>query len=234
MIPVGIHEIAELRDRRDVFRDRDEAGARLASPVRELGLGDAVICAIPAGGVPVAIALARELGLPLDVAAVSKITLPWNTEAGYGAVGFDGTVRVNDALVKQVGLLPSQVEEGKAATRRKVERRARRFRADAGAAPDVRGRTAVLVDDGLASGFTMRVAVEAVRNAGASVVVIAAPTGHLRAVEQLGEEVDEIVCANIRGGDSFAVADAYERWTDVPEIVALEALERLRRERKTA
>ena len=234
MIRVGIHENADLRDRCDVFRDREDGGERLAAQVKLLALRDAVVCAIPAGGVPVAIALARELALPIDVAVVSKIPLPWNTEAGYGAIAFDGTTRVNDAMVKQVGLLPSQVAEGTAATRRKVERRARRFRAGEGAAPDVRGRAVVLVDDGLASGVTMRVAIEAVRNAGAASVVVAVPTGHASAVERIAEEVDELVCANVRGGDSFAVADAYERWTEVPEVVAIEALERFRLARARA
>lgn len=222
---MGIREIAALRDRTDVFSDRDEAGARLAELVRALDPANAVICAIPSGGVPVALAVARETGLPLDVAVVSKITLPWNTESGYGAVAFDGTTRINERLVKQVGLLPSQVEEGTVSTRRKVERRARRFR-EGDVGPEVRGRAAILVDDGLASGFTMRVAIEAIRRAGASKVIVAVPTGHAAAVEAMAEEADEVLCANIRGGHSFAVADAYQKWTDVPEVVAIDALER--------
>ncbi len=224
---VGVREVGELRDRTDVFRDREEGGRRLAELLRAIDAPDAVVCAIPAGGVPVGVALARETGLPLDVAVVSKITLPWNTEAGYGAVAFDGTTRINEPLVRQVGLTRSQVEEGIAATLAKVQRRARRFRGG-DPAPAVAGRAAVLVDDGLASGFTMRVAIEAVRRSGAARIVVAVPTGHAAAVERLDAEADEVLCANVRGGFRFAVTDAYRKWTDVPELVAEELLHQAR------
>jgi predicted phosphoribosyltransferase len=215
----------ELRERVDVFVDRAHAGRELAGLVQTLALDAVLLLAIPAGGVPVAAAMARELGWPLDVAVVSKITLPWNTEAGYGAVAFDGSVLLNDPFVRECELSPAQVAEGVAATRRKVERRVMRLRAGRGSL-ELDGRTAVLVDDGLASGFTMLAAVAACRSARASKVVVAVPTGHAHAVNIVGEVADLVVCANVRGGAPFAVADAYHRWCDVPEAQAELELER--------
>lgn len=225
-----LREHAGLRDRTDVFADRTAAGRALAELLRASFVEPPRLLAIPAGGVPVAVAVARELGWPLDVAPVSKITLPWNTESGYGAVAFDGSVLLNGALVRECGLTAAQVEHGIAATRAKVARRVARLRGDRGPL-ELADASVVLVDDGLASGFTMRAAVEACRRAGAAQVAVAVPTGHARAVERLLEDVDLLVCANVRGGPSFAVADAYERWSDVPEAEAELALERVGRRR---
>jgi predicted phosphoribosyltransferase len=215
----------ELENREDVFADRDDAGLVLGELVRELALDprEAIVLAIPAGGVPVAVAVAKRAGLPLDVAVVSKITLPWNTEAGYGAVAFDGSVTLNEAFVREVGLRASEVERGVEATQQKVARRMRRLRGGDGR-PDVAGKVAILVDDGLASGFTMEAAVRAVRALGAREVVVAVPTAPADTAERLTTLADEVVCANVRAGRPFAVADAYRRWTEVPEVVADELL----------
>jgi predicted phosphoribosyltransferase len=215
-----LHELPGLHARTRVFRDRHDAGRVLAGMLAGALPAGTVIYAVPAGGLPVAVEIARSLGLRLDVAVVSKILLPWDTESGYGAVAFDGSVRLNEALVGALGLDGATVAEGIAATRAKVDRRVRLFRgADGGAAPGP--GPALLVDDGLASGFTMRTAVEAVRRAGASAVAVAVPTAHLGAARSLAGVVDELWCANVREGGSFAVADAYRSWRDVPEAEAL-------------
>jgi predicted phosphoribosyltransferase len=215
-----IHECTALRDRAPVFRDRAHAGREVAALLGDHIGRDARILAIPAGGVPVAVALAEELHLPVGVAVVSKVTLPWNTEAGYGAVAFDGSVELNHPLIAELGLDDETVRAGVDATREKVARRVAAFRETAG----LGGAEIVLVDDGLASGFTMRTAVEAVRKAGAARVAAAVPTGSLRAVRGLAERVDDVFCANVRTGMRFAVADAYEHWRDVPEARAVELL----------
>jgi predicted phosphoribosyltransferase len=211
-----IHDLHDLRGREQVFRDREHAGEVLARLLPLLRGTDAGLLAVPAGGVPVAAALARELGLPLDVAVVSKITLPWNTEVGYGAVAFDGSVCLNRALIEQVGLSGADVQAGIEATRAKVKRRVSALRGVAGP-PTVATGVNLLVDDGLASGFTMRAAVQALRRAGAARIAIAVPTASRRAAEALAGEVDDVYCANLRAGASFAVADAYLRWYDVAE-----------------
>ncbi|MEW5854170.1 MAG: phosphoribosyltransferase family protein [Myxococcota bacterium] len=220
----GVEDL-QLRDKVGVFRDREHAGqtlARLLSP--ELGHHPLVL-AIPAGGVPVAAAMAQALSLPLDVAVVSKVTLPWNTESGYGAVAFDGTVQLNEPLVARLALTQEDIERGVARTRAKVAHRVELLRGGA-PAPELEGRALILVDDGLASGFTMHVAVQAVRRAGAARVVVAVPTAHDDAVDWLLPEVDALYCANVRRGGRFAVADAYARWYDVSDEEVLRALGR--------
>lgn len=219
---VAIHHRSELDERAPVFADRAAGGVVLADMLRALPLTNPVILGIPAGGVPVAVEVARASGWPLDVAVVSKITLPWDTEVGYGAVAFDGSIGLNHDLVAQVGLEPLAIEAGTAKTRAKVERRVRRLRG--GAALSLEGKTAVLVDDGLASGMTMELAARAVRASGAARVIAAAPTGHRAAVERVRPYADEVVCANLRSSTPFAVADAYQSWRDVSEAEVETAL----------
>ena len=177
----------------------------------------ALVLAIPAGGVPVAAAIAQELGLPLDVVPVSKVLYPWTTEAGYGAVAFDGSVLLDEAAIEANGVKPEQVEKAVADARGKVERRLARLRA--GRAPlAISGSTVILVDDGIAAGSTMRAAIAALRRKSAGKIVIAVPTAHQPTLEAISKLVDETFCANVRGGGgSFAVADAYEEWRDLPD-----------------
>jgi predicted phosphoribosyltransferase len=216
----NVTELPGLRDRLHVFRDRPHAGEILAGMLEDYRASRTLVMAIPAGGIPVAASLARRLSLPLDVAVVSKITLPWNTEAGYGAVAFDGTVRLNRDLLSRLGLSEKEIEAGKAATTGKVERRVEKFRGEPSYPALMRERV-ILVDDGLASGFTLLVGVEALKKSGTGEIIVAVPTGSAGAVRRVAAEVDRLYCANVRGGWSFAVADAYERWTDVSEEEAL-------------
>jgi predicted phosphoribosyltransferase len=215
------HDLPELREREGVFRDRRHAGEVLAGMLESAGEG--IVFALPAGGLPVAVPMAEKLGLPLDVAVVSKVLLPWDTEAGYGAVAFDGTVRINTDLVRRLSLSRQTVEEGVDETRRKVERRMRLFRGDR-PFPDVTGRSVIVVDDGLASGFTMLVALEAMRGRKAGRIVVAVPTAHQGAIDRICREADELYCANVRTGFPFAVAAAYRSWSDVTEEEVLEIL----------
>jgi predicted phosphoribosyltransferase len=209
-------ELPELRDRTRVFRDRRHAGEVLARMLPEgLPTGTRVL-AIPAGGLPVAAALAGALSLPLDVAVVSKVTPSWNPEVGYGAVAFDGRVRIDaEARARlRVGERESTRDAERAIA--KVRRRVEALRAGRGPLLSP-GDTVVLVDDGLATGLTMETAVESVREGGAGCVIVAVPTGSADAVRRIGTIADEVFCANVRGGRIFAVADAYERWSDVEE-----------------
>jgi putative phosphoribosyl transferase len=220
-----IHDLPEFRDKTRVFEDRSDAARVLAKMIEDLRGSNAVVMAIPTGGVPVAAGIAEDLGLPMDVAVVSKITFPWNPEAGYGAVAFDGTVNLHEGMIFNMGLVETDISQGKQQTLEKVRRRLDAFRGDR-PFPDLRERTVVLVDDGLASGMTMETAVEALHRAGAKHVVVAVPTGHEAALQRVSDKVDEVFCANVRGGWGFAVADAYRRWTDVRESEAQEILSR--------
>ncbi len=216
-------DLPDFRNRTAVFRDREHAGEILSEMLMQYRDTNAVVFAIPAGGVPVGAVIASKLQIPLDVAVVSKITLPWNTEAGYGAVAFDGTVRVNEEMALRQGLNEDTIRDGIEKTRNKVRGRVAEFRS--GKPPiQVKGRPVILVDDGIASGFTMFVAVEALRKAGANQVIIAVPTAHWEAIENVLPNVEEFYCANLRSGWAYAVADAYQHWTDVIEEEVIEIL----------
>ena len=212
----GIHERKDLRNKVGVFKDREHAGILLADMLASCPLKNGIVFGIPAGGVPVGLAVADRLGLPFDVAVVSKVTLPWNTEAGYGAVAFDGTFKLNNALIAQLPLSEDQIQEGIRKTRSKVMRRVERFRGNRPFS-ELKGRPVILVDDGLASGFTMRTSVEALKNAGAENLIVAVPTAHDRAVADIADLAEAVFCANIRKGGRFAVAEAYQYWCDVSE-----------------
>jgi putative phosphoribosyl transferase len=216
----NIKELPDLRDQVRVFQGREQAGRVVAGMLEDYRGTATTIWAIPSGGVPVGVAIAEKLDLPLEVAVVSKITLPWNTEAGYGAVAFDGTVRLNEELLPHLRLTEKQIAEGLEKTRQKVARRVEKFRGRR-PWPDLSGRTAVLVDDGLASGFTLLVAVEAVRRLQAPRIVVAVPTGSADRLPKVAREVEALYCANIRGGWGFAVAEAYKRWFDLEEEEAV-------------
>ena len=216
-------DLPELRNQADVFRDREHAGEVLSEMLKQYKGSDAVVFAIPAGGVPVGAVLAENLQITLDVAVVSKITLPWNTEAGYGAVAFDGTVRINREIVSRIGLSEGEIENGIEKTLNKVKKRVLKFRKNKPPI-QVKNRPIILVDDGIASGFTMLVAVEALKKLGADEVIIAVPTGNWDAIENIISNVEALYCANLRSGWTFAVADAYLNWSDVGEEEVIEIL----------
>jgi len=225
-LPHGIYELSQYKERKSVFRDRQHAGGVLAGMLRPFQKDVHRVLGIPAGGLPVGAVVAESLLIPFDVAVVSKITLPWNTEAGYGAVAFDGTVQLNQALVAQLGLSATDIREGIESTTAKVRRRVEGLRKE-NPFPTLLGQTIILVDDGIASGFTMLVAVEALKKAGAEYILVAVPTAHKESLNNILSKVDAIVCPNIRSGWRYAVADAYERWSDVDEFEVLKILERL-------
>jgi len=214
------------RNRRYVFRGRLHAGELLASKLRGHVTGEnVVLLAIPAGGVPVGCAIAERLSFPLDVAIVRKLQIPWNPEAGFGALAWDGTAVLNEPLVAQLGLGTELIRRCVSQTKKVVHDRVRRFRDDR-PFPTLEGKTAVLIDDGLASGFTMLVAVESVRKRNPEKVVVAVPTASASAVGLVAPRVDVLICLNIRGGPVFAVADAYQEWHDLSDGEVMESLRR--------
>lgn len=226
-LPKNLYWSPELVERTGIFADRSDAGRILAGLLTRQNLIDPLLLAIPAGGVPVAAAAAEALGWPLAAAVVSKILLPWNTEAGYGAVAWDGTMRLNSELLPHLGLSDEEVEVGVAATRDKVSERVRRLMGT-GELPELAGRSAILVDDGLASGFTMLTAVAALKKSSPGRIVVAVPTGHVEATRNLAASVDSVLCANLRSTYPFAVAAAYRQWQDVTEQEAVNLLHKVR------
>ncbi len=172
--------------------------------------------------------VARELPVPMDVVVVRKVQIPWNPEAGFGAVTWDGEIVLNEGLVGHLGLTGKMIEESVLRTRKVIEERIRMFREER-PMPDLGGKIVLLVDDGLASGFTMLAAARSVRKREPEKIVIAVPTASLGAINLLKTEVDEIVCLNIRTGPVFAVADAYKDWYDLSDEEVIEVLQKARR-----
>ncbi len=217
-----VFDLPELRNRIRVFRDRAATGMVLANMMKAYRKTESIVLAVPAGGVAVAAVIARELNLPLDVVVVSKITPPWNSEVGYGAVAFDGTAILNEELLSQFRLSQEEIRKGIKKTEEKVNRRLKILRGNR-PLPDF-SKKIILVDDGLASGFTLRVAIEALRKAGSEHIILAVPTAHEESMDRVIDEVEAVYCPNIRGGLMFAVADAYEHWYDLEEEEVIKIL----------
>jgi putative phosphoribosyl transferase len=219
-------EDPKLRDRIHVFSDRASAGQELASLLPDYQGQEVRLFAIPAGGVPVAAEIARRLKLPLDLVIVRKIQLPWTTEAGFGALGPGGVAIFNEELLRRMPLTPEEIEAQVQKTAAVMRQRESRLRGGQ-PYPLLHGVPALIVDDGLASGFTMQAAVKFLRAQEAGQIVVAVPTGSERTVRELLPLVDELYCLNIRGGWSFAVADAYKNWYDLTEEEVLDILKSL-------
>ena len=175
-----------------LFRDRAEAGRRLAERLGKLP-GDVLVLGLPRGGIPVAHEVARALGAPLDVFVVRKLGVPGQEELAMGAIATGGLRVLNRDVVDALGIPPRVIEEVAAAEGRELERRERSYRDDR-KPPEVAGRTVVLVDDGLATGSTMRAAVAALRQQGPARIVVAVPVAAPSTCAELRAEVDDVVC----------------------------------------
>jgi predicted phosphoribosyltransferase len=177
------------------FRNRSEAGRLLAEKLAAYAnRPDVIVLALPRGGVPVAYEVARALEAPLDVFLVRKLGVPGHEEFAFGAIATGGVRVLNEDVVRALGIPPDMIEAIAAHEQQELERRERLYRGDR-PAPDVRGRTVIVVDDGLATGATMLAAVKALRSRGAGRIVVAVPIASPETCDQLAEKVDDIVCA---------------------------------------
>jgi putative phosphoribosyl transferase len=215
-----------LRDRTYVFADRAAAGQKLAAMLQPYQGREIRLFAIPAGGVPVAAEIARALSLPLDLVIVRKIQLPWTTEAGFGALNPAGEAIFNEEMLRHSSMTAQDIDLQAAQTRKSLEQREQRLRGGQ-PYPQLAGAAVLLVDDGLASGYTMRAAVQFLKTRGAGQIIVAVPTASERTVQEILPLVDELYCPNVRSGWSFAVAAAYENWYDLEEEEVLEILQSL-------
>jgi putative phosphoribosyl transferase len=178
-----------------MFRDRSEAGDVLAGRLGHYaGADDVLVLALPRGGVPVAARVARALGAPLDVFVVRKLGVPGHEELAMGAIASGGVRVVNEQVVGRLGLGEEDLRRVAEVEARELARRERRYREDR-PPPELAGRVVILVDDGLATGSTMRAAVAAARMAGPARVVVAVPTAPASTCQRLAEEADEVICA---------------------------------------
>jgi putative phosphoribosyl transferase len=214
------------------FENRVDAGRRLGEALLSLRGSDSVVLGLPRGGVPVAAKVAEVLNLPLDVLIVRKLGLPTHPEVAMGAIG-EGGVRVLDPqLIALAGVSEAQVDAVEAAETQVLEARLARFRRGHGPI-DLAGRTALIVDDGIATGSTARVACLVARKLGASRVIVAAPVGSREAVDAL-DAADEVVCLLIPP-QFYAVGAHYRDFTatteDEVDDLLDQAAERMQRPR---
>lgn len=172
--------------------------------------------AIPNGGVAVALEVASALKVDLDLIICRKIPIPLNPEAGFGAIADDGTIFLNEELVKRIGLSRQQIDYEASKVRAEIKQRSLLYKSDR---PLVRvsGRTVVIIDDGLASGITMMAAVESVRHRRPREIVVAIPCASAIAVKQLERVTDKVVTCTTGYMPKFAVADFYRQWYDLSD-----------------
>lgn len=177
------------------FANRAEAGRLLADKLEKYaGRDDVIVLGLPRGGVPVAYEVARHLGVPFDIFLVRKLGMPGFEELALGAIASGGVRVLNQEVVSALPHADELIEAVTTKEMAELERREQNYR-DGRPAPDLRGRTVILVDDGLATGSTMRAAVAALRQGGASRIVVAVPVGAADTCREFEKEVDETVCA---------------------------------------
>jgi putative phosphoribosyl transferase len=193
------------------FRNRVDAGRRLAEALAHLRDADVVVLGLPRGGVPVAAEVASTLRAPLDVIVVRKVGVPGQPELAMGAVGEGGTSVVDADIVRRAGVRPEELSAAQARARVEVQQRVRALRGDRAPA-ELTGRTAVIVDDGVATGSTARAACRVVRALGAARIVLAVPVASPEVVADLSGIADEVVC--LRRPSFFgAVSNFYDDFT---------------------
>lgn len=177
------------------FRDRAAGGRALADRLQAYASrGDVIVLALPRGGVPVGFAVAQALGVPLDVFVVRKLGVPGQEELAMGAIASGGVRVLNQEVIRGLGISAATIDAVAEREARELERRARAYRDDRPAA-EVAGRTVILVDDGLATGSTMRAAAAALRQRKPARIVIAVPAAAPETCAELRSEADEVVCA---------------------------------------
>lgn len=214
------------------FRDREDGGVQLADFLEEQGAAPEAVLAIPSGGVAVARPVAEHFGVPLDVVLVRKLPLPFAPEAGFGAVTLEGDVVLTERIVRRAGLSEARMEQIADDVLEGLRQRER-------ALEDVRqpvqpeGLDVILVDDGLASGVTMRAAIRQVRRHGPEAVSVAVPDAPAQTVELIEPMVRDLYCLVAQSFGSFAVASFYEDWYDLTDEEAVHILQAFRRGGKT-
>ena len=210
------------------FEDREDAGRRLAERLARYRDERPVVFALPRGGVPVGYEISRSLGAPLDVFVARKLGAPGQPEFGIGAVAPGGVRVLNGNVVERLGIPADYLETVTRKETAEVERRLRHFRGGR-PEPEVRGRTVILVDDGLATGVTAQAAVEALRRLEPRRLVLAAPVCAAQTAERLGPEVDELVCLT-EPPDLGAIGFWYRNFEQTSDEEVIGLLERARRE----
>ena len=198
-----------------LFADRVDAGKRLAQDLKAHVSNDAVVLAIPRGGVVVGYEVAKALVLSLDVIIPRKIGAPNNPELAIGAMTEDGTILLDDRLVDYLNVSQEYIEEESEAQKAEIHRRLKLYRGDI-PYPSLKGREVILIDDGIATGSTMKAALASVRKRGAKSVIIAIPVGPPSTIRELEKEADRVVCLHTPEA-FYAIGQFYEDFTQTQD-----------------
>jgi predicted phosphoribosyltransferase len=208
--------------------DRSEAGRVLSEDLKDIQFDNRpVVLTIPNGGIPVGVEIAKTLKAELDAIIVRKLQVPGNPEAGFGALTSHGSLLLNDRLVRRIGLNQRQIDLVVKQTEEQIRRRKSDYQ-DLIGIVDPSNRDVILVDDGLASGYTMMAAIESVRTLSPISITVAIPTSSGSAADLVGKEIDRLICPRIESGFIFAVASAYKNWYDVPDSEVIRILKKYR------
>ncbi|MFX0137312.1 MAG: phosphoribosyltransferase [Candidatus Hodarchaeota archaeon] len=200
-----------------IYKTRFYAGRVLAEHLKDKAyIENAVILAIPNGGVPVAKEISDVLKIPFDILIIRKIKIPWNTEAGFGSITRDGEIILNKGLVIALGLTEAQIKKQAEITMKEIKDRISLYKQESKFL-DISGKNVILVDDGLASGFTMIAAIKSIKKKSVGKIIVAVPTASGSSVDKVVPLIDELICPDIRRTMYFAVASAYEHWYDLDE-----------------
>jgi putative phosphoribosyl transferase len=210
-----------------MFDDRRDAGRQLAEALADYRDEDVVVLAIPRGGVEVGFQVARALDADFSLVVVRKLPFPDNPEAGFGAIAEDGSTVVAERAT--YGLGRDTIERVAEFQREEIERRVQVLRRGK-PLPDLKGRTVILVDDGIAMGSTMRASIQLIKEQGAGRIVVATPVASWWVAQEIEAMVDQVVVLT-KPASFRAVAQVYQEWYDVPDTKVLEILDKWRRER---
>jgi putative phosphoribosyl transferase len=206
-----------------MFRDRFEAGTRLTRRLEPDSTAETLLLAIPRGGIEVAHPVALCLKRPLDVIIPRKITLPDNPELAIGAVTFDGSVEINQLLVEKLNLSPADVDELVRPARLEIDRRLTLYRGER-PSPQLERKDVVLIDDGLATGYTMMAAVKSVRREKPRRIIVAVPVSPASTAAHLQSMVDQVVVLHLAQESFFAVGAFYDNFSDRSDSELLQLL----------
>jgi len=206
-----------------VFENRYDAGRKLAEKLTEYTNKTAVVLGIPNGGVAVALGVALAIGADFDLVISRKIPLPLSPEGGFGSVTDDGTIILNEEIVKKTGLSQQQINYQVSQVRANIKERSLLYHKDRPPLT-ITGRTVIIVDDGLASGYTMRAAIESLRRRKPEKIIAAVPVGPEWVVNEVRKVADRVVTCAVGTEPVFYVSDYYRYWQDITDSEVLSCL----------
>ncbi|MDP2871281.1 MAG: phosphoribosyltransferase family protein [Bacillota bacterium] len=209
------------------FSDRGQAGRLLAQRLARLHMPAPVVYGVARGGVVVAYEVAAALNCPLDILVPRKLPSPFNAEVAIGAIAQDGTVLLDRRAIEAFDVDEAYLEAATEAARAEIERRLRVYRGGEAGVP-VEGKDAIVVDDGIATGFTLQTAIRALRGQSPASIVLAVPVAAGSSLERLRPEVDEVICLETPV-PFYAVGQAYDDFAQVSDRTVIELLQKSRR-----